>query len=452
MRWRSSARKRVRSTSVPTTAALIFVVACACSSSRRQNVAAQGLDHAMLQPVTLPDLSKASESVRMQLTAAYASLTAKTSAAISDAEVGQAYGQMGTLLMAAEFRDVAEPALVNAAALDPTEVRWPYYLAHLHRLNGDPARAARSFERPLELKPDDLPALVWLGEVYLDQGRLEMAEPAFARALSFQPRLASALSGMGRIALAQKNYARAAGYLEDALAADPRASGLHYPLSTAYRALGQVEKADFELRQPREVESGPPDPLMDEMGRLLESAMAYQARGIRALEVGQPALAAEAFQRAIDLGPDTAALRHRLGTALFLADDVDGAVEQFEAALRLSPEFAKAHFSLGVILASQSRSEAAILRFSAAVKLEPDYREARLALADALRSARRPEEALPQYEEVLKANPREADARLGRAKTLVLLGNYQQARRELTEGARRHPDRGEFTDALAHLR
>ena len=128
------------------------------------------VDRKTLRPVVLPDLSKLDAPVQKQLRDGYAALTAKVeNSAISDADLGFAYGEMGKLLMAAEYRDGAEPAFLNAEALTPNERRWPYYLAHLYKLKGDATRATASFERALKLKPDDLPTLVWLGGAYLDQ-------------------------------------------------------------------------------------------------------------------------------------------------------------------------------------------------------------------------------------------------------------------------------------------
>ena len=95
---------------------------------------------------------------------------------------------MGKLLMAAQFRGAAEACFVNAEALNPRDYRWPYYLGHLQKSQGNSERAAGAFERALRLENDSVPTLVTLGSVYLDQGRTADAEPLFQKALSLQPR------------------------------------------------------------------------------------------------------------------------------------------------------------------------------------------------------------------------------------------------------------------------
>jgi len=414
---------------------------------------AQGMpDRATLQPVSLPDLSRLPESVQDQMRERHSSLTRKIEDSKTPAaELANAYGEMGLILMAAEYDAAAAACYSNAQALAPDDMRWPYYLGQLYRIKGERAKAAEFFLRALELRPGDLATLVWLGEMYLDQDRPEAAAPLFIKAVSVEPRSAAALSGVGRSALASRDYARAVEYLERALSIDQRASSVHYPLAMAYRGLGDLEKAETHLRQRGDGKATPTDPLMQEYYRLLQSAQSYAVLGVRALENGRWAAAAESFRKGLELAPDDPSLRHRLGTALLMAGDVPGASEQFEETLRRSPEFAKAHFSLGVILESNGRRQEAIKRFAAAVKYQPNYPEALLGLAEALRASGRPEASLAHYEQVVKINPRMAEAWVGRAMALVLLKRFQEARDWLSEGRKVHADHAQLAHVLARL-
>jgi tetratricopeptide (TPR) repeat protein len=132
-------------------------------------------------------------------------------------QLALAYGQMGMLFMAAEFREEAEAALLDAQTFNPRDARWPYCLAHLYKVRGDVTQSAAAFSRALELQPDDVPTLVWLGEARLDAGKPDEAEPLFTKALAIQPRLVVALFGLGRASLARQDYARAVESLERAL-------------------------------------------------------------------------------------------------------------------------------------------------------------------------------------------------------------------------------------------
>jgi tetratricopeptide (TPR) repeat protein len=434
---------------------LVCVAAVAtvfCSSSARRHA----------KPVTLPDLSRLDPGVQAQVKERYDALEQAMRSSTTDAELGEAYGRYGMVLQASEFFDAAEPCYLNAEALAPTETRWPYYLANLHKSRGETDQAEASFKRVLQLKPDDLATLIWLGRLHLDQGRPEEAEPLFTKALDIAPRDVSVLAGLGRVAVARRDYPKAVRYLEEALAIDPEAESLHAPLAAAYRGLGQLDKAQPHLRQWRNRDLPVPDPLQQEMDLLLESGLSYELRGIREFEVRDWKGAAAFFRKGLALATTNSPLRrslqHKLGTALYLDGDVTGAQGQFEAVVAAGPptgideSTAKAHYSLAVLLAAQRHQPSEVLaHFEAAVKYQPNYIEAHLAFADYLRRTDHPEEALKEYRETLDLNPRQNIARLGYAMCLVHTRRYREARDWLDEATRLFPDRTEFKIALARL-
>jgi tetratricopeptide (TPR) repeat protein len=236
---------------------------------------------------------------------------------------------------------------------------------------------------------------------------------------------------------------------------NPQASVVHYPLAMAYRGLGDFPKAESQLRRQGPTAADIPDPLLQELTDLLQSAMAYDGRGERALAAGRWAAAADDFRRGMALAQDNPALRpklqYHLATALAMSGDVGAAVEQFEDVVRRSPDFARAHYSLGVLMASGGRSQQALEHLSAAVRYDPTNVEARLRLAEVLRLVGRPEESLPQYEQVVQADPRLVEAWLGYAQALVSLQRGGQGRERLVEALRINPDQPQLAAALAHL-
>jgi tetratricopeptide (TPR) repeat protein len=431
--------------------AVAAAASVACSSSARRN----------LLPTTVPDLSRLDPGVQAQVRERYAELTQAKEHASTDAELSTAFGRYGMVLQAAEYFDAAEPCYLNAERLVPDEMRWPYYLANLYKSRGETDKAEASFKRALELKPDDLATLIWLGRLHLDQGQPDAAEPLFAKAFALAPRTVSVLAGLGRVAVAKRDYTQAVKYLEDALAIDPEADSLHAPLATAYRGLGQLDKAQPHLRQWRNRDLPVPDPLQQDMDLLLESALSYELRGVREFEARDWKAAAAFFSKGVALARANSALsrslHHKLGTALFLTGDLPGAQSQFEEVVRQAPAegideaSAKAHYSLGLLSDQNGQRAQAVAHLSAAVKYQPNYVEAHLAFGDALRRARDPDAALTQYQEAAQINPRSVPARVGYAMTLVTLGRSKEAREWLAEATRLFPDRLEYQHALARL-
>ncbi|HXD75725.1 MAG TPA: tetratricopeptide repeat protein [Vicinamibacterales bacterium] len=405
-----------------------------------------------LRKLELPDLGHATSSVQQQLRDGYAQLQAKINAPSTPSEqLGQAYGQFGMLLMAAEYRGEAESAFLNAQTFSPRDPRWPYYLGHLYKLSGQADQSNAAFARALELQPDDVPTLVWVGEGDLDQGKPDAAQQVFEKALSLAPRTVTAEYGLGRAALAKQDYTRAVEHLEKALSLDPLATVVHYPLAMAYRGLGNQEKAQVHLVQRGTLALKPPDPLMDRLNAMLNSALAYEVSGADAMDRGDFNAAEDSFRKGVAIAPKEPSLHHKLGTVLALKNDKNGAIEQFEQAIALDPKFVKAQYSLGVVQADQGQTAQAIQHFQAALAAEPGYVEARLQLAHALRRSGQFEASLPHYAAIVKADARVPEARFGYAAALIRLHRWTDARDYLTEAMRAYPNEFAFNNALARV-
>ena len=401
--------------------------------------------------VALPDLADLPEPVRLQVRERHDALLRAQAEPAPPAALGEAYGELGLILMATRFYDTAAAAFLNAAALEPGELRWPYYLAQLYRTTGDQPRALRFFERAVEIDPSYLAALVRLGEMHLDEGRPEEAAPLFERALAIDASSAAALTGAGSAALARGEPERAIDYLERALTVGPPAWNVHYALATAYRETGETTKADEHLNQRGGDPPQPPDPLMTAYENLLRSPRAYGTRGATAMREGRHAEAVSIFREGVAETPDDPELRRQLGDALLMTGDTRGAGEQYEAALRLDPTNVRAYAGIGLLLIMSGRHAEAIERYAAAVRHQPDFLEARLALVDAYRAVGRLEDAVAEAERAVEIEPGFADAWLGLGLLLTQVERYREGRERLEEALAIHPDDLRLIDLLVRI-
>ena len=306
-------------------AAALVLGSSACGTGSRRVAGRE------LMPVSLPDVTALDPAVQKQMRDAHDAAAESAEGTGTDAELAAAFGHFGMILQAADFFEAAEPAYRNAQTLQPTDARWPYYLGHLHKSRGNLEAAEVAFSRALELQRDDLATLIWLGRLYLDIGRAQDAARMFARADRLAPGSIAVLAGLGQTALAEKDYPAAIRHFEQALQLDPSSESLHAPLASAYRAAGTPEKAAPHLRQWQNRDILVPDPLHQELDMLLESGLAYELRGVRALEAKDFASAAEYFRRGLALTKENTSLRrslgHKLGTALYAAGQEEAAVD-----------------------------------------------------------------------------------------------------------------------------
>jgi tetratricopeptide (TPR) repeat protein len=448
-------------------AAHVSLFASGCGSAAderagRANVSTSASPSAsVLLPVAMPQIGGGDAALRERVRTGYASLSAVRDSGAAPPAQAAAYGAVGKLLVAAELLEQAEPYLLNARALAPGEMAWPYYLAQTYRLRNDREKAIEYFEEALRLQPGYVPALVWLGAVRLDRGDPDGAVAAFSMAVSREPGSAAAHFGLGRAALAAGDHAGAREHLEAALRADPAATRAHYPLALAYRALGDGRQADVHLRawqqafSPAEsLQDGqiyPSDPLMEEIGSTLQTAVAYETRGVRALDAGRLSEAIGEFREGLKVSPRDAALHQNLGTALYLAGDEQGARAAFEAALGLAPGYARSHFSLGLLAESSGRDQEALDRYTAAVRYDPTLADARFRLAEGLRRIGQAQASIPHYEQIVSSDSRASQARFGLAMALVRLRRYGEAAAALEAAVRIHPEQPGLPHALARL-
>jgi tetratricopeptide (TPR) repeat protein len=421
----------------------------ACGSSEPPSAPVREIP---LRQTALPDISGAAQPVQQQLRDAYAAMQQKVANATSPAaERAVAYGDMGRLFLATEYLDAAETCFGDAQVLAPDDLRWPYFLAQVYRRRNEPDKAVVMFERVLTLDPNHVPSLVWLADMRLLQGLPDAADAPLAKALTLAPREAAALDRAGRAALARRDYPTAVKDLSAALEIQPQASSLHYPLSLAYRGLGDVRNAEAHLKLRGDVDVAPGDPLMQGIGGLLQNASAAEVRGANALANRQWADAVVALRQAIALSPDNAFTHLNLGTALFQTGDARAALDEFQTAIRLSPGLSKAHYGAGIVFEAAGRDREAIASFTKAVDADPATIEARMSLADALRRNARERESLPHYAEVIARSPAVSQATFGYAMALVRLGRYREARDRLEAATKTYADQPGFTHALARL-
>ncbi|MCC6206744.1 MAG: tetratricopeptide repeat protein, partial [Gammaproteobacteria bacterium] len=109
----------------------------------------------------------------------------------------------------------------------------------------------------------------------------------------------------------------------------------------------------------------PPSPRRDEIQALLKEGNEHLARG--GLEA-----AADRFDAALALQPDTPETLIVLGTAFYRMGRLDASATAFEKALALKPDSAEACHNLGTVYMDQGRLDLAAGNFQKAIGLKPD--------------------------------------------------------------------------------
>lgn len=439
------------------TVLLAIALLAACANAGSDSCAAQNKpsrpanSQVKLIEVPQPDLAGVDAPVQDQIRASQTALTAAM--AQSDApraRLAAAFGKLGQIYQAYGFDNAALACYSNASRLDPQPFQWFYYLGYLRQRNGDSEEAARDYRRALTLNSSYNPALLRLGALELLLDHLDAAKDSFTKARA-QRNSSAALTGLGKVALAEHQYGAAVKDFTEALAREPKASGVHYQLALAYRGMGDLAHAQEHLQVRGDAEPDIQDPLLDRIDLLKQGRLSLVQRGGAAMRENRFVDAVSAYDQLVRLDPTDPLAYEYLGVALARQGKRDDALKQYAHALQLDPSSASAHYDIAVLLIQERRETEAIVHLRRAVRLDPGRVMAHFQLANLLMRKGKDFEAEREYETVVSLDPRNGFARLMQAMAAVHAGSYARARTLLEEAATALPSDPDIADALARV-
>lgn len=234
---------------------------------------------------------------------------------------------------------------------------WPHavhYLGLIALQQGDPAGAARLIKQAIARQPEVPEFHVNLGNAEKRSGNLPAAVFAYDRALALRPSFAEAAANRG-LALADLGRSgEAVLAIEHALALSPGLAALRLPLARLYFSLGSHVAAQAHFAAGLD-DAAPAD--------------AWVEAGISALELRQPKLARQHFQRAIAIDPANYDALNGLGAASADLGLISEAIAALEAARQLAPARLPALENLANVLKDAGRLDEALALYREALAL-----------------------------------------------------------------------------------
>jgi tetratricopeptide (TPR) repeat protein len=328
----------------------------------------------ILVPVQEVDISGAERLMQQAIAEARAEVAGLLAEPEPDAaSLAAAYGRLGALFLLVEVETQADACLRSARALEPEEFRWPYYAGYLAMMAGN-ADQALDYLKAAQALDADYPTLyLRIGKVHLDRSELPEAAAALER-IADTPGLAAAANYyLGQIANLERRHEDAVAHLEKALAANPDATEVHYPLGQAYRALGKNDLAREHLALFVAKTPEAEDPLLEQLQGASKRSLPAFHKGIHAIREGDFAAAAERFAEGLAIDPDNVPARVSYARALYLSGRGDAAGEQLESALAAEPDDLLANFLQGILLQQRGEPERAGNHYRRALAVDPGH-------------------------------------------------------------------------------
>jgi tetratricopeptide (TPR) repeat protein len=265
--------------------------------------------------------------------------------------------------------------------------------AQRHRRAGNLVGAEQLYRRILNTVPQDGPAHQGLAIVFAQQGRLDQAIDAIARAVAAEPGNLAALTNQANLLAAADRLEEALASYEVALRSAPRSIVLLQGYAATLHSLARpAQAADAYGRllalQPDNAEAHKEHAdILAALGRTQDALAGYDAalalkpqdpqilnnRGNLLRQMRRFAEAQDSYDHALAIAPGLAVALTNRGVALSELGRFEEALADHESALAVAPTLAAAMNNRGFTLRQMGRTAEALVSYDQALALEPDY-------------------------------------------------------------------------------
>ena len=253
-------------------------------------------------------------------------------------------------------------------------------------------KAITSYDKALEIKPDDREVWNNRGNALLSLGRLEEAIASYDKALGIKP-----------------NY-----------------HDVWYNRGIALGKLGRLEAAIASYDKALEIK---PD-----------DREVWNNRGNALLSLGRLEEAIASYDKALEIKPNYHDVWYNRGVAQGNLGRLEAAIASYDKALEFKPDYHVAWNNRGLALASLGRLEEAIASYDKALEIKPDYHEAWNNRGIALGNLGRLEEAIASYDKALEIKPDDDATFYNKACCYALQSQIDQAIQNLQQAINLNPD------------
>ncbi|HKQ47620.1 MAG TPA: tetratricopeptide repeat protein [Phycisphaerae bacterium] len=337
-------------------------------------------------------------------------------------------GDLGMVFFNAGCPQAAASCFEYAAGLEPTAMRWRYYLGLSHVAVYNSSAAAEAFERARELDAQYAPILVELGGLRL-KSDVPAARQLFQQATERNPREPRGHFGLGECARLRGDFAAAIPHYQKALELSPTYADAHQALAQCLESTGKKTEARRH-RAFRAVGGSQPsaeDPLLVEL--LSRATAGSQLIDLaRALtEAGKVAQAIETLETVVAKDGSDMIARGALGLLLDLTGQQREAVQQFRAILEKQPNDFPSVLNLAKALTEAGEYEEGERYYLEVLNSEPRNSRALSLFGWHLMGCGRMEEAAKYFERWVQLKPDEPESHLALALALTCLTRYEAA-------------------------
>lgn len=224
----------------------------------------------------------------------------------------------------------------------------------------------------LTSEPDMPEALLVLGLVQKEQGKLSAAKDTFTKSIEQDPKYSAAFFNRGMISLKQNDIGAAIPDFEEAIRLKSKNAAAHYGLGVAYTKTNQLDAA-------------------------------YKA-----------------LNTSLSLNQNSAPAHIAMGDVYNLQGNTNAAIKEYKVAISIKAESEAAYLKLSDIFQNRGDLEIAAGELRSGIELNPNNPDLQLRLADISLQVGKLDDALKGYSTVMNLSPANVAAAQGLTRALVL--------------------------------
>lgn len=333
-----------------------------------------------------------------------------------------------------------------------------------------------------------------LGRIYAERGEIENAIAEQRQAVKGNPEFADAHYHLGILYSRKQEWGAAIEVYQKAVALAPTMPNVHYQLARCYRQIGDTLAAEAAMQRFHDLKStdveiqrgveavfvADADEKAEVLLRLanvyvkhekyeaavraFERVHNYSTSDIHAAQVsaglakialdqGDAAQAIVRYERAVQLGLETAEIYHNLGIVYMQSRDGENALKRFHSALEINADLPESLLMLGVLYAANSDFEASETYYQQAIELSPDTAMAHHGLAYLYgQHSRNLEKAVELARHATELSPNSAPYHNTLSWLYYKVGRYKEAEMAILKAVELAPDNPLYQEGLAEIR
>jgi tetratricopeptide (TPR) repeat protein len=270
--------------------------------------------------------------------------------------------------------------------------------------------ALEAFQHALKLAPNSVRTRNGIANVYVAQGKLDLAEQEFRTVLRVAPANRDANYNLGLVLLAQGTPAKAIPYFQRVRPANRESK---FNLTRAYLLSGRTSEG---LRSATELSNENRDDVQIHvtLGVLLAAQKQYRAAQLE-------------LEKANALQPETFEILHNLGQTYLRAGDYPKGELALNRALKLKPDSPETLYLLAQVYADEKKPVDALELLVRAHKLAPQNTDVIFFLARVSMTQNYFEDAIPLLESGLQIAPKRADLHAALGESYFMSGKTEKA-------------------------